>query len=302
MFQYLIALNPGGKQIVKINITTGESTVLVSGADAFPDGLVVDPARKYMYWTNMGSPALPEGRVPESDADLDFYRKNGSLERAELDGSGRTYLLPEGSFVTGKQLTADWVAGRLYWSDREGTAVKSVRLDGTDLQDEVVVATTDTDREVLRNQCVGIAIDEVNKVLYWTQKGPSKGGDGRIFRTSLTAPVGERRVETLWSQLPEPIDLELDPRSGFMYWTDRGAPPRGNTLNRARIPGIGEPGGEITVISDDYHEAIGLAIDPEAGLGYVGDLSGQIRVVNLDGSAERVLFKSTSSVTGIAGV
>jgi hypothetical protein len=217
MFQYLLALHPAGREILKVDVTSGTSTVLVSGLDAKQAGIVVDPQRKYMYWTNMGTPQLPAGWTPQSDADLDFYEKNGSIERAELNGCGRTYVLPEGSFVTGKQLAAAWSSGRLYWSDREGAAAKSARLDGSDLRDEVVVAASDADRRLLRNQCVGVAVDENNGLLYWTQKGPSKGGDGRIFRTSLAAPSDERQIEVLWSQLPEPIDLELDLEAGLLY-------------------------------------------------------------------------------------
>ena len=37
----------------------------------------------------------------------------------------------------------------------------------------------------------------------------------------------------LFDGLPEPIDLELDLENRVLYWTDRGDPPRGNTVNRA---------------------------------------------------------------------
>jgi len=302
MFSYLLALSPIQQSLLKIDIANGESTTLVEGLTDDPDGIVVDPDRKYVYWTNMGTPGLPEGRAPKTDDDLDFYRVNGSLERAELDGAGRMYILPVGSFVTGKQLAGAWSAGRLYWSDREGAAVRSVRLDGTDLRDEVVVASADADRRVVRNQCVGVAVDEERGLLYWTQKGPANGNDGRIFRTSLNAPVGERHIEVLWSKLPEPIDLELDLDTSTMYWTDRGDPPRGNTLNQASIPAPGQPGGDVIVLSAHYHETIGLAVDAPAGVVYVGDLSGQIRAVRLDGSGEQVVYKSDKPLTGIAGV
>ena len=189
MFSYLLALNPIDQEMVKIDVASSEATVLVRGLDAAPDGIVVDPQREHIYWTNMGAPRLPKGRAPKTDADLDFRRKNGSIERADFDGSGREYLLAEGSFVTGKQLAGAWSTGRLYWSDREGAAVRSVRIDGTDLRDEVVVATSDADRKMARNQCVG-------------------------------------------------VDLELDPGSNTIYWSDRGAPPRGNTFNRAQVPAV----------------------------------------------------------------
>ena len=300
MFSRLLALSPLDKSLLKIDIATGESSTLVDGLTDGPDGIVVDPDRKYVYWTNMGAPGLPEGRAPKTDEDLDFYRKNGSLERVGMDGTGRTYILPVGSFVTGKQLAGAWSAGRLYWSDREGAAVRSARLDGSDLRDEVVVATTEADRRIIRNQCVGVAVDEQRGLLYWTQKGPANGNAGRIFRTSLNAPVGERRIEVLWSELPEPIDLEPDLDTNTMYWTDRGDPPRGNTLNKAAIPAVGEPGGDVSVVDANYHEAISLAVDTPAGVAYVSDLSGQIRAVRLDGSGEQIVFKG-KPLTGIAG-
>ena len=301
MFGYLLALSPIQQTLLKIDITNGESSALVEGLTDGPDGIVVDPDRKYVYWTNMGAPGLPEGRAPKTDDDLDFYRVNGSLERVEIDGSGRTFILPVGSFVTGKQLAGAWSTGRLYWSDREGAAVRSARLDGTDLRDEVVVATAEADRRGIRNQCVGVAVDEHRGLLYWTQKGPANGNDGRIFRTSLNAAVGESEIEVLWSALPEPIDLELDPQTNTIYWTDRGDPPRGNTLNKAPIPAAGQPGGEVTVVSANYHETIGLAVDTEAGLAYVSDLSGEVRAVRLDGSGDHLVFKSDKPLTGIAG-
>jgi hypothetical protein len=178
--------------------------------------------------------------------------------------------------------------------------VRSARLDGSDLRDEVVVATAEADRRVIRNQCVGVAVDEQRGLLYWTQKGPANGNDGRIFRTSLAGSVGERQIEVLWSELPEPIDLELDPDTNTMYWTDRGDPPRGNTLNKAAIPAVGEPGDDVSLVAANYHEAIGLAVDAPAGVAYVSDLSGQIRAVRLDGCGEQIVFKG-KPLTGIAG-
>src|SRR5262245_48517181 len=179
MFSYLLALSPLQRSILKIDIETGESNTVVDGLTDEPDGIVVDPDRKYVYWTNMGVPGLPKGRPPKTEADLDFYRKNGSLERVGMAGTGRTHILPVGSFVTGKQLAGAWSAGRLDWADREGAAVRSARLDGTDFRDEVVVATAEADRRILRNQCVGVAVDEQRGLLYWTQKGAANGNDGR---------------------------------------------------------------------------------------------------------------------------
>ncbi len=120
-------------------------------------------------------------------------------------------------------------------------------------------------------------------------------------RPTGTAPEN-RDIETLWSSLPEPIDIELDLEAGVIYWTDRGAAPLGNTLNKAQIPASGQAGGQVTVLASGFAEAIGLAVDKEAGIAYVSDMSGEIRAVNLDGSGERTFAKVDGNLTGIVGV
>ena len=179
-------------------------------------------------------------------------------------------------------------------------------MQSLELRDEVVVAHTEHDRHVVRNQCVGVAVDERNGYLYWTQKGPSDGDDGRIFRAPLIIPTGQRAdrrdVEELWSGLPEPIDLELDLEGGVLYWTDRGAPPSGNNLNRADVPAAGQVGGAVNILSADFREAIGLALDADAGVVYVSDLFGEIRAVGVDGRSQRTVAQIPGGVTGIAGI
>lgn len=91
-------------------------------------------------------------------------------------------------------------------------------------------------------QCVGITVDPKNKKFYWTQKGPSKAGKGRIFRADIDIPAGETAstrtdIELIFENLPEPIDLELDTGTQLLYWTDRGEYPFGNTVNRAYVGG-----------------------------------------------------------------
>jgi len=79
-------------------------------------------------------------------------------------------------------------------------------------------------------------------------------------------------------------------------WTDRGAEPDGNTLNRARVkPKLGNP----QTLSRDYKEAIGVATTDDATY-YISDLGGSIRVVDLHTGADRELIRLGPSLTGIA--
>lgn len=214
MFRYLLALNPAEGNIQRIDIRTGDSAVLVDGVTAVPDGIAVDLRRRHVYWTNMGEPVAPADRSPTSDSALDFHAKNGSLERVDLDGTHRTTIIPQGSFVTGKQLVGAWSQGRLYWSDREGARVLSARLDGTDLRDEVVVAT-DTARRIVRNQCVGVAVDEQAGLLYWTQKAHQKATTAASFGRRCAPP---RSLPGWWKS----FGLTCRSRSTYISTSARG--------------------------------------------------------------------------------
>jgi hypothetical protein len=189
-----------------------------------PDGIVVDAEARHIYWTNMGVPNLDDG----------------SIERADLDGKNRRVIVPQGVTHTPKQIHLDKENGKLYWCDREGMRVMRANLDGSQAETLVETGRGETDRRDQTRWCVGITIDPKLGKIYWTQKGPTKGGLGRLCRANIDIPKGETPgsrsdIEVLFDRLPEPIDLELDLANRVLYWTDRGDPPRGNTVNRTPI-------------------------------------------------------------------
>ena len=290
----LLVLHPGSARILAVATDGSDVRTVVDGATEVPDGIVVDHDRRHIYWTNMGTPDVPK---PESD----YYTPNGSLERIDFDGTDRRTIVPTGAFTTGKQLTADFTAGKLYWSDREGMRVWRANLDGTDMEPLVIVAEGHEAAHVIENQCVGIAVDPANGYLYWTQKGAPKAGEGRIFRAGLDVPAGETAsdrsdIETLWSKLPEPIDLELSSDGTVLTWTDRGAEPDGNTLNRARVlPEVGAP----EVQARGFQETIALA-SADGLTYYVTDLYGAVRKVDVATGDVELLVDLGPGLTGIA--
>ncbi|MFF1484205.1 hypothetical protein ACIGZH_19505 [Streptomyces sp. NPDC058319] len=276
----LLALQVIPGKVLRIGIPDGRVHTLLDDAGAAPDGIVVHD--RVVYWTTMGAP-LTDPATP-GEAGQDFSRRNGGVHALGLDGGTPRDLVPAGAMTTGKQLAGDG-AGRLYWGDREGHRISSVRVDGGGLTDLVVNPASDG----VMGECVGVAVDPARGHLYWTQKGPAKGGRGRILRAGLEIPAGQSAghrtdIEVLWDGLPEPIDLHLD--GDLLYWTDRGAAPAGNTLNRAPLPAPGEPGQRPEILADGFAEAIGLAVDAREGIAYVSDLGGRLRAVPLpDGPA-----------------
>jgi hypothetical protein len=229
---------------------------------------------------------------------------DGSIERADLDGQNRTMIVPPGGTYTPKQLHLDKKKGKLYWSDREGMRVMRSNLDGSKIETLVQNGQGDEDRRDQMKWCVGITVDPGRRQIYWTQKGPDDAGKGRIFRASTEIPKGqspENRtdVEVLFEGLPEPIDLELDLYNHMLYWTDRGDPPRGNTVNRATIDGK-QKNQSPEILLTHLMEGIGIALDLKGERMFVTDLGGSIYSAKLDGSDKKTLLYAQGNLSGIA--
>ena len=134
------------------------------------------------------------------------------------------------------------------------------------------------------------------------KRARAKGTRDASSAPNIEIPVGEtaaRRsdIEVLYDGLPEPIDLEIDHENRVLYWTDRGDPPRGNTVNRAPIDAE-RPTPEILVTH--LMEGIGIALDVPRDRMFVTDFAGSIYSANLDGSNERNFLFAQGNLTGIA--
>jgi hypothetical protein len=285
----LFVLDASGNRVLSVNADGSDRKVVVTEC-RLPDGIAVDLEGGHLYWTNMGVP----------------NRNDGSIERADLDGRNRKTIVPQGGTFTPKQLTLDMRNGKLYWSDREGMRVMRANLDGSAVETLVETGRGDADRRDPTKWCVGIAVDTGRGHIYWTQKGPDDAGLGRILRANVELPAGQNAsnradIEVLFDGLPEPIDLELDLKNRLLFWTDRGDPPRGNTVNRAPLDGDAtRPAPDILLTH--LMEGIGIAIDFKGGRMFITDLAGSVYSAGLDGSEKRTLLAAQGNLTGIAYV
>ena len=153
--------------------------------------------------------------------------------------------------------------------------------------------------------CVGIAVDADRGEFYWTQKGPDNAGVGRIFRANIAMPKGEtaanrRDIEVLFEGLPEPIDIELDLKNRLIYWTDRGNPPRGNSVSRAPMDADFKKRPAHDILVTDLMEGIGIALDFAGDRMFLTDLAGDVYCAKLDGSGKKVVLAAQGNLTGIA--
>ncbi|KZV92269.1 YWTD domain-containing protein [Exidia glandulosa HHB12029] len=262
-----------------------------------PDGIQV--YGDTLYWTCMGThPAHDDGSLMSGRVALSA---SGALELVDVKT-----IVPPGVTYTPKQVQLDAKGGKLYWCDREGMRVMRSNLDGSAVETLVQTGSGAEDRKETNRWCVGIAVDTLRGLLYWTQKGASKGWDGRIFRAGIEIPAGETPstrtdIQTLFAHLPEPIDLELDEETQTLYWTDRGDPPLGNTFNRAFVGSDSfatQGPAKSYILTNKFHEAIGLSLDLPNGRAFVTDLLGGVYAVDLDSGKKTVLIADAGTVTG----
>ncbi|KAL4882951.1 hypothetical protein BJY04DRAFT_185475 [Aspergillus karnatakaensis] len=286
-----IAKIPTSGRILHFDPVTKGLTTLVSG-QSLPDGIDISRSAGLMFWTNMGHAT--------STCD-------GSVHSAQLDGTDIQTLLAPGVVHTPKQLVVDDESGRLYFCDREGMGVHRLSFDGS--RHEVLIQTGNTGNSGHRGDmtrwCVGVAIDKPRGYVYWTQKGPSKAGKGRIFRAEIEIPAGktaENRtdIELLLDGLPEPIDLELDVKTQMLYWTDRGEHPTGCSLNAVDLGGSVRPEdlkSKRKILARHFNEPIGLKLGA-TGEVYVTDLGGSVYCVR--NGKKTLLFRDDACYTGIS--
>lgn len=245
---------------VPLDNKSAEPIALVND-QKWPDG--VDVSGDRMYWTCMGVPS-------END---------GAVYSAKLDGGDIKTVIPAGKVHTPKQIHIDHESSKLYFCDREGLRIHRSNFDGS--EHEIILKNGDweTDKDKVADQTnwpVGITISNKLKRVFWTQKGGSKAGLGRIFSAGLNAPSdpsAREDIEVVLEDLPEPIDLEFDDDNQILYWTDRGEIPFGNTLNKIEI---GDKSSEHQIIANGFGEAIGLRLDKEKQCIYVADMSGRL--------------------------
>src|SRR6266576_2577956 len=157
---YFLDLSAG--RVLSSNPDGSDLKTIVNEGRKIPDGIVVDVTAGHIYWTNMENPKA----------------NDGTIDRADLDGSNVTNIVPSGATWTPKQLQLDAKNRKLYWSDREGMRVMRSKLDGSNIEALVEAGYGAAERLDATTWCVGTAIDVNGRQYYWAQKGNDHPGEG----------------------------------------------------------------------------------------------------------------------------
>lgn len=287
-FNYkLVALDAFTGRIFFIDPNDYSIEDFIARDEETPDGVVYDSASQRLYWTNMGR---------------DYDVKDGHIRYGSLNGEESGYTVSVGNTHTPKQLAMDADSRYLYWCDREGMRIERCQI-ATGKVEVLLDSSKLFPSEVRESRyCIGIALDQKNNRIFWTMKGPSKGGQGRLLSApfdyrAANAAINLEEINVVFDQLPEPIDLAIDYAGDFLYWSDRGAEPEGNSLNRVSLTALLNK----EVVITGFKETIGFVIDAENHSAFVADLTGHIYLVDLISRDKKViLHHPDSGFTGLA--
>jgi hypothetical protein len=121
--------------------------------------------------------------------------------------------------------------------------------------------------------------------------------DPQLRENGIVVPL-EGAGGKLTSTISSPIQVHgVDLKNRVLYWTDRGDPPRGNTVNRASIDAKPQA---LEIVLTQLMEGIGIALDVQHDRMFVTDFAGSIYSAKLDGSGERNFLYAQGNLTGIA--
>jgi hypothetical protein len=93
----------------------------------------------------------------------------------------------------------------------------------------------------------------------------------------------------------------------MMYWSDRGAPPVGNSINKVSLENLkavqgdagSVPGKDYELLAENFHETIGITVDKKTNHIYTADLGGTVYQLDLNGDHKKIVYDKDGAISGM---
>ncbi|KAK6166565.1 hypothetical protein SNE40_023222 [Patella caerulea] len=171
-------------------------------------------------------------------------------------------------------LSYDPTTNQIYWGENRNDIIRTADTEGN--MAEVVTGTASTNTT---STVDGMAVDYINRLLYYTDTGPDT-------INVLSLDNYDYRLTLIDTGLDEPRGIALLPNKGRMYWTDWGIHAK---IEVADMDGSNR---RIFLSLENGTWPNGLTIDSQRNVLYwVNAKSDTIESVNLDGTNREILLQ-----------
>jgi DNA-binding beta-propeller fold protein YncE len=194
---YMSCVGPG--QVCSANLDGSDFQAITPTSVASLNGVAVDPAGGYLYWTVT-------------------YYGTPCIMRSNLDGSNPVKFIT-GGMSSPAGLALDLVDRKIYWTDAQLGTVDEANLDGTGA------------RTIETNGGSGVAVDPQHGKLYWVSYGSQQG----IWDANLDGSDAQPLILGLGTL----DGVALDVPDGKLYFTDSVFDAEGIGVWEADLNGTG---------------------------------------------------------------
>ena len=194
---------------------------------------------------------LTSKEVVDRQIDWLYFNDSGAstIYRVRPDGTDLSMV------VTGTNIQVmrvDQYGGRLYWTEGTPAALVRSNLDGTNVQSISVTGTPQ-----------GLAVDGERGHLYVANSGTNQIERYDIFSSTATI---------LTTGLTNPRDIDLDPESQALYWTDS---------TDGAVYSISTSGGPVSTIATGFSTPAGMLYEYNENAIYFTETVGSLRLFRL---------------------
>lgn len=227
----------------------------------------------------------PDGRTCKlSPSSAIIFSQRSKLRRISLDTPYVTDVVldlpPQKNVVA---LDVDRTTGAILWSDTTQDKIfRALPLTTGHWQVEVLAYNLDT--------VEGIAVDEVNRKIYWTDAGRSSLEVAELD----AAGAGRHRKVLAWTSMDKPRGVVVSHGAGLLFWTDWGKQPR---IEQMDMDGANRK----VLVGADLGWPNSLAVDQATGTLYWTDAKkGKIEACGLTGGDRRDVVTGLGHPYGVA--
>lgn len=199
----------------------------------------------------------------EPEAFLVYGRKN-VIGRVSVENENNSAVLPLKDILEVSAIATHVSGQKIYWSDNKMKAISRCSINADNVE-KVLESTGNVE---------GLAVDWSGQNIYWTEAVTQ--------RIEVSRLDGSSRRSLIWQGLKKPMRIVLDPKKGYMYWSEIGS----KTIKRA-----GMDGSNPTVLLDKVGRVNSLAIDYEKRCIYWAATDpSAIEYAHLDGTNRKAIL------------